>query len=53
MATAKDYKLIRSKSGDLNFFDNFINVILPFFFILGGIYIIDVASRMCENIIHL
>tara|TARA_B100000768_G_scaffold128298_1_gene118912 strand:- start:232 stop:609 length:378 start_codon:yes stop_codon:yes gene_type:complete len=53
IATAKDYKLIRSKSGDLSFFSNFINLIIPIPFVLGGIYLIYAASRMCENIIHL
>ena len=53
IATAKNYKLIRSKSGDLSFIYNLINLVFPIFFIIGGIYLILAANRICENIIHL
>jgi hypothetical protein len=53
IGTAKNYKLIRSKRGDLSFIFNFLNLVIPIGFTLGGIYLILAENRICENIIHL
>ncbi len=48
IGTAKNYKLIRSKRGDLSFIYNFLNLVIPIGFTLGGIYTIIADSKMCE-----